>query len=177
MDYEPLAIMGIAIGTGIGHYSLFYLYMEKNFVKRYKAFKDAFDKWMETEVTKFYNNLMSMVKKKAEPKELSNFVNEWGKRTANLLNIFQTYKDISKNIKRIFLILVGSILTSGLHLMNPTAVLNPGAEKPVYWINVATALLFIAVLMIFWYIYSFHEISSKVTEFELGEPIEEIFEE
>lgn len=175
MGYEPLMIMGIAISIGIGHYSLFYLYMEKSFVKRYKAFKDAFDKWMETEVAKFYNSLTSMVRKKAEPEKLLDFVNEWGTRTSNLSTIFDTYRSVSGSVKWILLTLVGSIISSGLHLENPN-VLNPSAPRPIFWIDVATALLFIAVLLVFWYIYAFHKISSKVTQFELGEPIEKIFE-
>lgn len=174
MDYEPLAIMGMAISIGIGHYSLFYLYMEKSFVRRYKAFKDAFNRWMEDEVTKFYDNLTSMVEKKADPEELLNFVNEWGTRTANLLDIFQTYKSISKNVRLIWLGLVGSIVASGLHIENPSVVLNPGAPRPLYWISIAITLLFFSVLGIFWYMYSFHKVSSKVTQFELGESLENI---
>jgi hypothetical protein len=175
MDYTPLAIMGIAIGIGIGHYSIFYLYMEKDFVKRYKAFKDAFDKWMEDEVTKFYKSIESMIMKKTEFKELSDFISKWATRASNLTSIFETYRDISKRIRWILLSLVGSVVASGLHLMNPNMI-NAGAEKPIFWIDIATALLFLSVLLILYYLYSFHEISSKVTEFELGEPIEKIFE-
>jgi hypothetical protein len=173
MSYDPLVIMGIAISIGIGHYSIFYLYMEKSFVKRYKDFKDTFDNWMKNEVDKFYDNLSSMVKEKADPERLLEFINKWATRTADLSSIFEAYKGVSGSVKWIFLLLVGSIITSGLSMSNPNA-LNPDVQRPLFWADIAVAFLFFAILLIFWYIYSFHKISSKVTQFELGEPIERI---
>ena len=173
MAYDPLIIMGIAVSIGIGNSSIFYLYLDKSFVKRYKAFRDAFDKWMETEVAKFYERLLSMVVEKTKPAELLNFVNEWGTRTSNLTVIFETYQRVSRSVKWILILLVGSIVASALNLENPNR-LNPTAPRPVFWIDIAIVLLFCAVLMIFYYIYCFHNVSSKVTQFELGEPIEKI---
>jgi hypothetical protein len=165
--------MSIAVAIGIGQYSLFYVYMQRSFVKRFKAFKDAFYGWMETEAKKFIESLTSMVKEKTEPKKLSDFVTEWGTKTANLLSILETYKSLNTYVKWILLLLAGSVVTSALYIQNPNAI-NQSAEQPIYWINIAVVLLFAAILAIFWYIYSFHKISSKITQFELGESMETI---
>lgn len=175
MSYEQsITIMSIAVAIGIGQYSLFYVYMQKSFVKRFKAFNDALYGWMETDAKKFTESLASMVKEKTEPKKLLDFVTEWGTRIANLLNLLGTYKSLNAYVKWILILLAGSVVTSALNIQNPNAI-NQGAEQSIYWIDVAVGFLIVSILTIFWYIYSFHKISSKITQFELGESMETIF--
>jgi hypothetical protein len=77
-------------------------------------------------------------------------------------------------VKYILVLLAGSVLTSACNIQNPNAI-NQGAPQPLYWIDITVVLLFGGILTIFWYIYSFNKISSKITQFELGEPMETIF--
>ena len=171
---DPWVVLGLAVGIGIGHYSIFHLIFEKNFVERYKKFKDAFEQWMIADVGKFYSELESMIKEQTQPAELIDFVKEWATRQSEVLVISNAFTQLSSQISWIIISVAGASLFGILQVAQPDTVLNPSATSPIYWINVALFSLAVAIFLIFRYIYEFHKLSTKITEFELGKPISEV---
>lgn len=171
---DPWIVISIAIGIGIGHYSILHLVVERNFVERYKKFRDAFEQWMKEDVEKFYSELESMIKEKTQPAELIDFVKEWADRQSEMLGISNAFTDLSGQVKWILLSVVGASLFGMFEVAEPRKILNPGGEPPIYWISLAVFSLAVAIFLIFKYIYKFHKLSTKITEFELGKPISQV---
>jgi len=173
--FDPLATIAISISIAIGHFSVFYLLFDEKFVKRYKQFNADLENWKVREVKEFNEKLQARLGEQESYENLVAFTNSWADRQMIIGEITKGYDKLRNSFKWIHGSFLVAILCSGFSFLYP-GVLNPGAQGPLYWADIGAFLMFVGILLVFRYILYFHDLSSKVAKFEMGTPIEKVFE-
>lgn len=162
------------LGVTASHYSIFSLFLSKGFVERFKKFKDAFDEWMKEGVRKLVYDLQEKVEE-SDPNEIVNFILGWTKKKTVVENILDEYNELNKTIKYIIFLFGASAITSFF------SVYYPGqfqiGDTLATWIQISYFTAFLGICVIFYHLFNFNKLNSRISRFELGTSIEDIIEE
>lgn len=173
MQIESLHLIIFVVGLSVGHYTIFSIYLTRGFVQRFKEFKSSFDEWMKEEVAKLSSELQKRIEESTD--ELIDFIIDWTYKAVVVRDIMQEYYELNKITKQIIFVLGCAAIFAFLEIADPAPKRING--NVYYWIYLARFLTFLGVTLIFYYLWKFHILNSRIARFELGVSVEEIIEE
>jgi len=176
MFETEVAVVTLALGIAISDYSIYYLIFEKSFVERFRKFKEALNIQFRKTAEDFLKDFKRELEQEFDPADLIDFADKWAKKQSVVLDIVKSWSDISSRHRWIIGFCALSILSTGLYFLHPDPLI-PGAEKPLNLLNIAALFLFCEIYHILSFLFEFSKLSTKVSKFELGEPLEKVFEE
>lgn len=171
---SALYLISASVALAVGQYTVLTTYLGADFVKRYKALQKAFAKWQDTETIAMVKGVLLKRGEKASQDRIVKFVRDWvGKNTA-VMSLDITYWNLDKLSKAIISAAsLAAVLSIG-DLVMPDFVISTFQGRPVTLFDLSLALFSLAVLGILYYVLKLHGLTSIITRYELGMPVEDV---
>lgn len=171
MIVTPEFVLVTALGVAISGYSVFNLIFERNFVERYRKFRASFEEWRRKEISGFYKEFQKMIKKLDTAKTFE-FIDKWVERQRIINELPNEHNKIRKHIIWSLASLLASALLAIMVLNDPL-----GKIGDYLYGDIGLGFLALGIIIIFWCIYDYYRISTRIMSHELGAPIEKVVED
>jgi hypothetical protein len=171
---EPWILLMMNAGVIIGHFGFLYLHLTKEFTTRFKAFREAFDKWLDGETTALIHNLKKQLEM-GQIEAMRNAMDDNAKKR-NLLNkLTEEYNSVNVIAQTTLKLLALGVVSACLGFLYPNYSLfsSPGPD----FSDISLGIVVLAILTIVYYLWKYLNLTNRVAKYELGTPISEFVQQ
>ncbi len=172
LDVTGFTIIGAAVALAIGEYAILSYYYGNEYLQRYKKMQKAFADWQNDEIYRMIKTLLLIKgeEKERAPEKWVQVVLKWVRKNTAVLSLDTKYWNLGKTTKVILSLCALSVISGLLDLF------QTGSQQPSSFLQLSVLLFAAAVLLTIYYVWTLHNLTTIIAQFELGKSIEEIIE-
>lgn len=168
LGLDSWLLLTFGAGLMIGHFSLLYLPSTKEFTARFKKFRNAFEKWLDSERVKLRDELRKQLKD-GEPEQWRKNIEEWTKEADLVKKLTSEYNSINKSAQLALILFAAGLAVAVAGILWPGGVV----VGPFDYSDLSFAFIVLAIFTVAYYLMKYQTLIRRIANYELGTPVSE----